>query len=59
MSSLNGLNNGIDTEYFRLQEQEHERVIFQRRFSDMNRQIGEITSFVKTLTQHESNPKLN
>ena len=32
-------------------ERDHERVCIERRFNDMNRQIGELTSLVRTLTE--------
>ena len=33
------------------QERDHERVRIERRFKDMNRQIGELTSSVRTLPE--------
>ena len=36
------------------QERDHERIRIERRFNEMNRQIGELTSLVRTLTEKVS-----
>ena len=44
-----------DGETMRPLERNHERLRIEQRFSDMNRQIGELTGIVKALTEKKSN----
>ena len=47
--SLNDMDKGIDIEHLEIQEREHERVRIEKRFTDMNYQICELTSLVKNV----------
>ena len=46
-----GQNSETNNENLSDQERDHQRIRIELRFSDMNRQIGELTSLVKTLTE--------
>ena len=49
--SSQNVNIRIDSQQMAECERDHERVLIQERFKDMNRQIGELTAPVLTLTE--------
>ena len=49
--------NDCSDEAMRSQERDHERSRIEQRFLDMNRQIGELTSMVRALTEKVTNSR--
>ena len=53
----NRLENEINIEAFALQEREHERVRTEHRLNEMNRQIMELTSLVRSIADQNTSQR--